>query len=65
MTPSIAAKVEHSQLRQKTAHDQHTKVRSFKLNDPVYARSFPGATKWLPGVITAIKGPLSYEITLT
>ena len=62
MTPSIAAKVEHSQLRQKTVHDQHTKVQSF---NPVYAHSFPGATKWLPGVITAIKGPLSYEMNLT
>ena len=38
---------------------------SRQVNDPVYACSFPGATKWLPGVITAIKGPLSYEITLT
>ena len=65
MTPGVSATVERSQQRQQAAHDQHAKDRSFQINDQVFVRSFRGPVQWLPGMVTAINGPLSYEITLS
>ena len=63
--PTTAARVQSNQERQKRNHDQEgTKLRSFSLNDPVYAKGFSNGPKWLPGEITAVNGPLSYEVIL-
>ena len=63
--PNTSSRVQASQLRQKSGHDQiHGKLRTFVMNDTVYAKNFSTGPKWLPGVITAVKGPLSYEVTL-
>ena len=34
------------------------------MNDCVYAENFGGKPKWLPGRVTRIYGPRSYEIQL-
>ena len=62
--PLVESRVLSSQARQKAGHDQHARDRAFVIGDEVYVQNFAGGSKWLPGVITAIKGPLSYEVTL-
>ena len=62
MRPTVESRVLASQSRQKAGHDQHARQRSF--GDTVYVRNFSTGLKWLPGVITAIRGPLSYLVTL-
>ena len=49
------------QLQQKNYHDQHTVDRSLEVQDRVFLRNYGRGLFWLPGVITAITGPLSYE----
>ncbi len=65
MHPVVESRVLTSQLRQKSAHDQHAKGRSFNLEEAVYVRNYANGPKWLPGVITALRGPLSYDVTLS
>ena len=62
--PSQGSKVFHKQMQQKAAHDQHTQFRKFEVSDLVFARNYFGTNKWIPGTVTAIRGPLSYEVTL-
>ncbi len=64
--PEVSSKVESQQSRQKKAHDSNTlPVRSFSVNDMVFARNFTGGSpNWLPGCVTKVTGPLSYEIEL-
>ena len=62
--PHLDTTVRRKQDAQKTNHDQHAKARSFDIGDSVFARDFPTGTKWLPGVISKIKGPLSYVVKL-
>ena len=64
MYPSQGSKVFHKQMQQKAAHDQHTHFCKFEVSDLVFARNYFGANKWIPGTVTAIRGPLSYEVTL-
>ena len=49
---------------QKEAHDQHAKYRKFQNGDLVYARNFHGSPTWVPGVVTAMSGPVSMVIQL-
>ena len=62
--PMVESRVLSSQARQKAGHDQHARDRAFVVGDEVYVRNFAGGSRWLPGVVTAIKGPLSYEVKL-
>ena len=32
--------------------------------DSVYVRNFSNGPKWMPGVVTAVLGPVSYTVTL-
>ena len=43
------------QLQQKANRDQHA----------VYAKNYSAGKKWIPGIITKIAGPVSYQVTLT
>ncbi|KAL5481520.1 hypothetical protein EMCRGX_G021699 [Ephydatia muelleri] len=62
--PDISPKVTQRQERQKEAHDQHAKYRKFQNGDLVYARNFHGSPTWVPGVVTAMSGPVSMVIQL-
>ncbi len=66
LQPSISAKVETQQSRQKLNHDSvRSTVRSFSVNDPVFAQNFSESSpKWLPGTVVRVSGPLSYQIEL-
>ena len=66
MHPTTTSRVTASQARQKAGHDRRaSKVRSFQLDKAVYAKNSASGPKWLSGVISAIRGPLSYEVTLS
>ena len=64
--PEVSSKVESQQCRQKKAHDSNAlPARSFSVNDPIFARNFTGGSpNWLPGRVTKVTGPLSYEVEL-
>ena len=64
MVPDITSQVHRSQERQKTAHDHGVKPRSFMVGDVVYVKNFRVPPKWIPGVIIAQTGPLSYAVRL-
>ena len=63
--PSVETRVHTNQTRQKIQHDNHAKDRSWKVNDLVYVRNYSSGEKWLPGIITAITGPVSYKVMFT
>ena len=63
--PTISTRVQKQQLRQKRAHDSHAKERHFSVDGRVFIRNF-GASgqRWLPGVITEVRGQQSFYIEL-
>ena len=40
----------------------NTKIRTFTLGEKVLARNYSNSVKWIPGVVTKITGPVSYEV---
>ena len=40
----------------------HSPTRKLDVGQAVVARDYRGGNKWLPGIITAHSGPLSYEV---
>ena len=67
LKPDLQQRVENEQSRQKNAHDQHSRLRSFQPGDTGYAKNFGSSTtnqQWLPGHITDCTGLLSYNIIL-
>ena len=64
MHPSIETRVLSSQARQKSGHDKTAKEQLLKVGDQVYVRNFASGAKWLPGVITTVRGNQSYDISL-
>ena len=64
MHPMLESRVMANQSCQKANHDQHARARQFAEGDTVYVRNFASGPKWLPGVVTATRGPLSYHVTL-
>ena len=61
MRPQVSSRVRASRERQKLGH---AKKREFDLNDPVHVRNFATGPTWLPGVITAIHGTLTFNVKL-
>ena len=63
LRPDIQRNVHVKQATQKTHHDKQASLRQLQVGQPVMAKDFRHGT-WQPGVITSIKGPLSYVVTL-
>ena len=63
--PSLDMKVYNKQIKQKGYHDQHTKERSFAVDDLVFASELPCKRKWFQGKIIERKGPLTYIVELS
>ena len=65
MQPNLATRVRNKVQGQVAAHYQHTKERHFQIEDPVFAKNFgnPGIA-WIPGIISEVKGPLTFHIEL-
>ena len=60
MQPNTSTRVQNQQLRQKNSHDAHVKERHFAIDDPVFIKNFAtSGQKWLPGIITEVRGPQS------
>jgi len=64
LKPILADKVENKQFQQKVDHDCAARSRSFKADETVYVRNFGPGQKWLPGMIVATTGPVSYRVLL-
>ena len=65
--PDLSKTVRQHQESQKHSHDDHAKVRSFKVGDSVFVRNFSPQhphPKWLFGQIRDISGPVSYTVEL-
>ena len=65
LKPELSTKVQLKQEAQKKNHDTHTKHREFQIGDQVFVKEFPSGKDWLDGTITEVKGPLTYNITLS
>ena len=64
--PGVGRKLTTMQTRQKTTHDQHAKVRIFKISDFVYAlRYHDDKASWVGTRHHRTKtGPISYTVRL-
>ena len=51
--------VEHCQQMQKTEHDVLAQQTTFSQEEVVYVCNFSTRSRWLPGVIQEISGPVS------
>ena len=61
--PDLGAKVRAEQCKQKEQHDTRARDSKFEVDDPVFLRDVVRKI-WLPGVITAHTGPVSYIVQL-
>ena len=61
LKPNIRKRVEDKQQDQEL-RSSHSPTRELDVGQTVVARDYRGGKKWVPGVITAKYGPLSYEV---
>ena len=61
LEPNLADVVEAKQEKQKFQHDGKLPLCEFIPGDSVYIRNFRGGSKWNPGVIQALLGPVKPE----
>ena len=57
--------MQDAQGTQKKHDDSHCKARQFVIGDQVMVRNYAGTPRWLPGQVTSILGPVSYQVSLT
>ena len=62
LKPDVSAQVRKKQAQQKATHDQHAKFRDFSVGDLVYVKNFRPRPEWLPAMVVAKLGPLSYLV---
>ena len=64
--PDVSSNVEDKQFKQKLAHDNMKSCRSFVVGEEVFAEDFSNSSeKWIPGVVSKVTGPLSFQIDLS
>ncbi|XP_042144706.1 uncharacterized protein LOC121834871, partial [Ixodes scapularis] len=61
--PSVGERVAHKQFMQTASRRGHD--RDFAVGDHVLIRNYCGKPKWVPGVILAQHGPVSYQVRAT
>jgi hypothetical protein len=61
--PCVEGRVEQRQMQQKLHHDRLA-VRTFTVGQTVNVKNFARGSKWLPGVVVQVTGPLSYMVKL-
>ena len=59
--PNTAERVEQKQQDQ---HDQKARSRRFQLRDYVFVKNFGAGSRWLPGEIVEVIGPVSFQVLL-
>ena len=51
-----------AQAYQKKTHDKHARFREFNVGDSVFARNFGRGHPWVPAVVLARMGPVSWQV---
>lgn len=64
LKPNVNKRVEYCQYKQKLAHDNSARKRSFEKGETVYARNFGTGSKWLSCVVQEVTGPVSFLVKL-
>jgi len=64
LKPHTAERVENKQLQQKKQHDRRAVDRRFEIGTSVFVKNYGPGSKWIPGVISRITGPMSFIVTL-
>lgn len=62
LMPNEEAVVMEKQSQQKNDHDKHARNRQFSVGDLVMAKNLRPGPNWLPAIIVARLGPLSYLV---
>ena len=62
MHPDVGQRVRSKQAKQKQHHDQHAHHREFQVGQRVMTRNYRSGPDWIPGTITAIKGPVTFTV---
>ena len=65
LRPNTNTRVQDKQAQQKVNHDRHAKAREFAVNDPVFVKNFRPGPDWIPAIVVAKLGPLSYLVETT
>jgi len=64
LKPNLRKRVEDKQQDQELRLS-HSPARKLELGQDAVARNYRAGNKWVPGIITAHSGPLSYEVKVT
>ena len=64
LRPNTAERVEERQQAQKRKHDSKARERAFKKGDDVFVKNFGSGSRWLPGKIVNVTGPVSFHVEL-
>ena len=62
--PDIAGRVRKKQVDQKVNHDRHCHSCELSVGQPVWVKSLPTGTSWLPGTITLSQDSDRFHISL-
>ena len=62
MHPDIGQRVRSKQAKQEQHHDQHAHHREFQVGQRVMTRNYRSGPDWIPGTITARKGPVTFTV---
>ena len=65
LKPGRNERVEICWQKQKAEHDASARQTTFSQGEVVYAHNFGTVSRWLPGVIQEISGPVLYLVKLT
>ena len=63
LKPDVRKRVEDKQLNEAVKKSQNP-APNFQIGQNVIARNYRGGDKWVPGIIAAQTGPLSYQVEL-
>ena len=64
VVPDVAKQMQDIQTTQKDHCDMDCKERQFSQGDQAMACNYAGTPQWLLGQVTAVTGPVSYQVTL-
>lgn len=62
LKPDLAGRVAEKQVLQKAKHDKHAREREIRVGDAVFAKNFGRGQTWVPAVVMAKTGPVSFEV---
>lgn len=63
--PNLDQRVHDRQCKQANHHNKYAKERSFQIGGMVFARNYTSGPQWLPGHVTAKRGPVCYDVRLS